>query len=38
MPSQKNHPISFLCPNPAELMPIAEHEKLSPRILLSFLA
>ncbi len=23
----KNHPISFLRPNPAGLMPIADHEK-----------
>lgn len=27
MPLNKHHPISFLRPNPAELMPIAEHEK-----------
>ena len=27
MHSPKNHPISFLRPNPAELMPIAEYEK-----------
>jgi len=27
MPLKKNHPISFLRPNPAGLMPIADHEK-----------